>query len=175
MGKVYRARAERIGRDVAIKVLPAEFASDPDRLRRFEQEARAAGLLNHPNILTVHGTHAGAPYIATELLEGESLRERLRSGALGIRKTVEIAVQIANGLAVAHEKEIVHRDLKPENLLVTSDGHVKILDFGIAKPKQPETTHDLYAQTVSREPTTKSGGAGDDGAHGAGAGVGDAG
>jgi Tol biopolymer transport system component len=135
MGEVYRARDERIGRDVAVKVLPAEFAADSDRLSRFELEARAAGQLNHPNILTVFdvGTHEGAPYIVTELLEGETLRERLRSGGPPNRKAVEIAVQIAHGLAAAHEKGIVHRDLKPENLFVTTDGHVKILDFGLAK------------------------------------------
>jgi TolB-like protein/Flp pilus assembly protein TadD len=135
MGEVYRARDERIGRDVAIKVLPAELASDPDRLRRFEQEARAAGQLNHPNILVVLdvGTHEGAPYIVTELLEGESLRERLRGGGLGVRKAVEIAVQIAHGLAAAHENGIIHRDLKPANVFVTKDGQAKILDFGVAK------------------------------------------
>ena len=135
MGEVYRAKDTRLGRDVAIKVLPSEYAADPDRLRRFEQEARAASALNHPNILTVFdvGTHGGAPYIVTELLEGETLRERLRSGGLGVRKAVEIAVQIAHGLAAAHEKGIVHRDLKPENIFVTRDGQAKILDFGVAK------------------------------------------
>ena len=135
MGEVYRARDTRLGREVAIKVLPAEFAADPDRLRRFEQEARAASALNHPNILVVYdvGTHEGAPYLVTELLEGESLRARLQAGAFPARKAVELAVQVCAGLAAAHEKGIIHRDLKPENLFVTSDGHVKILDFGIAK------------------------------------------
>ena len=135
MGEVYRARDDRLGREVAIKVLPAEYAADTDRLRRFEQEARAVAALNHPNILTVHevGTHEGAPYLVTELLEGETLRERLRIGALPARNAIELAVQVASGLAAAHEKGIVHRDLKPENLFVTRDGHVKILDFGIAK------------------------------------------
>ncbi len=135
MGEVYRARDTRLGRDVAIKVLPSEYAADPDRLHRFEQEARAASALNHPNILTVYdvGSHEGAPYLVTELLEGESLRERLRNGALPARKAVELAVQIARGLAAAHEKGIIHRDLKPENLVVTKDGHAKILDFGLAK------------------------------------------
>jgi serine/threonine protein kinase len=135
MGEVYRARDVRLGRDVAIKVLPPEFAADPDRLRRFEQEARAASALNHPNILVVHdtGSHDGAPYLVEELLEGESLRDRLRAGALPVRTAVDFAVQMAYGLAAAHEKGIVHRDLKPENLFVTRDGHVKILDFGLAK------------------------------------------
>jgi Tol biopolymer transport system component len=159
MGEVYRARDERIGRDVAIKVLPADFAADPDRLRRFEQEARAAGQLNHPNILTVHdtGTHEGAPYIVAELLEGETLRERLRGGSLGIRKAVEIAVQIAHGLAAAHEKGIIHRDLKPANVFVTKDGHVKILDFGVAKLIHPEVKADPYAKTTTSGPTTEAG------------------
>jgi Tol biopolymer transport system component len=159
MGEVYRARDERIGRDVAIKVLPAEFAADSDRLRRFEQEARAAGQLNHPNILTVFdvGTHEGAPYIVTELLEGETLRERLRSGGLPIRKAVEIAVQIAHGLAAAHEKGIIHRDLKPANVFVTKDGHVKILDFGVAKLIHPEVKVDPYAKTTTSGPTTEAG------------------
>ena len=140
MGEVYRARDTRLGRDVAIKVLPARFASDPDRLHRFEQEARAVAALDHPNILALHdvGTHEGAPYLVTELLEGESLRERLRDGALPSRKVVELAVQVCAGLAAAHEKGIVHRDLKPENLFITNDGHVKILDFGVAKLKPPQ-------------------------------------
>ncbi len=141
MGEVYRARDTRLGRDVAIKVLPAEFAADPDRLRRFELEARAVAALNHPNILVVYdvGTHEGAPYLVEELLEGESLRERLQSGARPPRKVIELAAQACSGLAAAHEKGIVHRDLKPENLFVTSNGHVKILDFGVAKlkPVQP--------------------------------------
>ena len=139
MGEVYRARDERIGRDVAIKVLPPEFASDPDRLRRFQQEARAAGQLNHPNILAVHdvGTHESAPYIVTELLEGETLRDRLRAGDLTVRRAVETAIQIARGLSAAHERGIVHRDLKPANVFITKDGHVKILDFGIAKLVAP--------------------------------------
>jgi TolB-like protein/Flp pilus assembly protein TadD len=141
MGEVYRARDTRLGRDVAIKVLPAEFAADPERLRRFEQEARAVAALSHPNILALYdvGTHEGAPYIVTELLEGESLRELLRSGSLPIRDAVEIGVQIAHGLAAAHEKGIIHRDLKPGNVFVSKDGHVKILDFGIAKLAAPKS------------------------------------
>jgi hypothetical protein len=135
MGVVYRARDTRLGRDVAIKTLPASLAADADRLRRFEQEARAAGVLNHPNILAVFdvGSHEGAPYVVSELLEGDTLRDRLAGGALAMRKAVEYAVQIARGLAAAHEKGIVHRDLKPENVFVTRDGRVKILDFGLAK------------------------------------------
>jgi Tol biopolymer transport system component len=143
MGEVYRARDARLGREVAIKVLPASFSQDADRLHRFEQEARAAGILNHPNITAVHdiGTADGAPYIVTELLEGETLRARLSTGPLSVRKAIEYAVQIAKGLAAAHEKGIVHRDLKPENLFLTKDGRVKILDFGLAKLK-PETGQD---------------------------------
>ena len=134
MGEVYRARDPRLARDVAIKVLPAAFSSDVDRLRRFEQEARAAAALNHPNILAVYdiGTDADRPYIVCELLDGKSLRDQMRTD-LGIRRAIDHAIQIAHGLAAAHEKGIVHRDLKPENVFVTSDGHVKILDFGLAK------------------------------------------
>ena len=150
MGDVYRARDTRLGREVAIKVLPAAFSSDPERLARFEQEARAAAALNHPNILAIHdiGTHpstgAGqvlsvgsgmgtAPYIVSELLEGETLRERLAGGAVPVRKAIDYAVQTARGLAAAHDKGIVHRDLKPENVFVTSGGYVKILDFGLVR------------------------------------------
>jgi len=135
MGEVYRARDTRLGRDVAIKVLPECLTSDPERLRRFEQEARATAALNHPNILAVYqmGTHEGVSYLVEELLYGETLRERLRRGPVLLRKAIEYGVQIANGLAAAHDKGIVHRDLKPENLFVTKDGRVKILDFGLAK------------------------------------------
>ena len=135
MGEVYRARDPRLGREVAIKVLPASFSQDADRLKRFEAEARAAGVLNHPNITAVHdfGMHDGAPYIVTELLEGDTLRSRLGPGAISPRKAIDYAVQIAKGLAAAHEKGIVHRDLKPENIFLTKDGRVKILDFGLAK------------------------------------------
>ncbi len=132
---MYRAKDPRLGRDVAIKVLPASFSQDTDRLRRFEQEARAAGVLNHPNITAVYdiGTHEGAPYVVQELLEGETLRATLAGSKLPPRKAIDYALQIAHGLAAAHEKGIVHRDLKPENLFVTNDGRVKILDFGLAK------------------------------------------
>jgi Tol biopolymer transport system component len=141
MGEVYRARDTRLGRDVAIKVLPAEFAAEPERLRRFELEARAVAALSHPNILAIHdvGTHEAIPYLVTELLEGESLRDRLKTGGLTVRKAVETAVQIAQGLAAAHEKGIVHRDLKPANVFITKDGHVKILDFGLAKLVRPRS------------------------------------
>jgi eukaryotic-like serine/threonine-protein kinase len=137
MGEVYRAKDPRLGREVAIKVLPASFSQDVDRLKRFEQEARAAGVLNHPNITAVYdiGSTDGSPYIVTELLEGETLRSRLSTGPLPVRKALDYAIQIARGLAAAHEKGIVHRDLKPENLFVTKDGRVKILDFGLAKLK----------------------------------------
>jgi eukaryotic-like serine/threonine-protein kinase len=142
MGEVYKARDPRLGRDVAIKVLPGSLSSDPDRLKRFEQEARAAGILNHPNITAVYdiGTNQsdGAPYVVQELLEGETLRSELAGGRFAPRKAIDYAVQIAQGLAAAHEKGIVHRDLKPENLFVTKDGRVKILDFGLAKLTQVE-------------------------------------
>ncbi len=135
MGEVYRAKDSRLGREVAIKVLPSALSKDPERLQRFEQEARAAGALNHPSITAVYdiGTHEGSLYVVSELLEGETLRSRLASGPLPPRKASDYAVQIARGLSAAHGKGIVHRDLKPENLFVTKDGRVKILDFGLAK------------------------------------------
>jgi len=135
MGEVYRARDTRLGREVAVKILPAAFARDPDRLRRFEQEARATGALNHPNVLAIYdvGRHDGAPYLVCERLEGQTLRDRLPEGGLPPPKAIEYAIQVARGLAAAHDKGIVHRDLKPENLFLTRDGHVKILDFGLAK------------------------------------------
>ena len=139
MGEVYRARDTRLSRDVAVKVLPSSFADDPDRLRRFEQEARATGMLNHPNILAVYdiGTHDGAPYVVSELLEGETLRARIDGTPLPPRKAIDYGTQIARGLAAAHDKGIVHRDLKPENIFVTREGRVKILDFGLAKVAHP--------------------------------------
>jgi eukaryotic-like serine/threonine-protein kinase len=157
MGEVYRARDTRLGRDVAIKVLPASFPNDSDRLRRFEQEARAAGILNHPNITAVHdiGTHEGAPYVVQELLEGETLRQTLAGGKLSPRRAIDYALQIAHGLSAAHEKGIVHRDLKPENLFVTRDGRVKILDFGLAKlthTEQAGGTTNLPTATAGTEP-----------------------
>jgi serine/threonine-protein kinase len=142
MGEVYRARDTRLHREVAVKVLPAAFSQDPDRLRRFEQEARAASALNHPNILTIHdiGSHEGSPYVVSELLEGATLRESLDAGSPPVRKATEYAIQIAHGLSAAHSKGIVHRDLKPENLFVTNDGRIKILDFGLAKLTHPEAS-----------------------------------
>src|SRR5215471_5143306 len=150
MGEVYRARDPRLKRDVAIKVLPASFSSDPQRLHRFEQEANAAAALNHPNILAVHdiGQQDGSPYIVSELLDGETLRERLRGGALPVRKAIDYAQQIARGLAAAHDKGILHRDLKPENIFVTRDGRVKILDFGLAKVALPKGESSSEAATL---------------------------
>jgi serine/threonine protein kinase len=138
MGEVYQGRDTQLGRDVAVKVLPTTVSTDSDRLRRFEQEACAASALNHPNILIVHdiGAHDGTTYIVSELLEGETLRKRISGMALGQRRAVDYALQIANGLAAAHEKGIIHRDLKPDNIFITNDGRVKILDFGLAKLTQ---------------------------------------
>jgi len=152
MGEVYTARDPRLGRDVAIKVLPASLSGDAERLQRFEQEARAAAALNHPNILAVYdiGQHDGGPYIVSELLEGNTLRERLNGGALPVRKAIECAIQICHGLAAAHDKGIVHRDLKPENIFITTDGRVKILDFGLAKLTQA----DPATNAASALPTT---------------------
>jgi Tol biopolymer transport system component len=157
MGEVYRARDTRLGRDVAIKVLPAGASADPERLARFEQEARAAAALNHPNILAVFdiGAHDSAPYIVSELLEGETLRERLAQGALTVRKALDYAIQIAHGLAAAHEKSIVHRDLKPDNLFISRDGRIKILDFGLAKLIVAPSIADTVAPT--RAPGTHPG------------------
>src|SRR5688572_19193976 len=138
MGEVYRARDTQLGRDVAIKVIPSSVAVDKDRLRRFEQEACAAGALNHPNILVVHdiATHDGSPYVVSELLEGQTLRKRIAGTPLNQRRAIEYALQITNGLAAAHEKGIIHRDLKPDNIFITNDGRLKILDFGLAKLTQ---------------------------------------
>src|ERR1700694_2846463 len=154
MGEVYRAKDPRLRREVAIKVLPASFSPDPERLRRFEQEAKAAGLLNHPNITAVYdiGTENQAPYVVTELLSGETLRGALAGGRLSARKGVDYALQIAHGLGAAHEKGIVHRDLKPENLFVTKDGRIKILDFGLAK-----LTHTEEGSGVTNLPTATAG------------------
>jgi Tol biopolymer transport system component len=135
MGEVYRARDTELGRDVAVKVLPPSFSADLDRLHRFQQEACAAGALNHPNILSIYdvGKHDGSPYVVSELLEGETLRKRIAGSPLAQRRAIDYALQIAHGLAAAHEKGIIHRDLKPDNIFITNDGRVKILDFGLAK------------------------------------------
>src|SRR5688572_2834989 len=139
MGEVYRARDLRLGRDVAVKVLPSSSSADADRLQRFEQEARATAALNHPNILALYdiGRSDHGPFIVTELLEGETLRAVLDRGAVPVRKALDLAAQMARGLAAAHERGIVHRDIKPENLFVASDGHLKILDFGLVKLADP--------------------------------------
>ena len=153
MGEVYRARDMRLGREIALKVLPAALAGDVDRQRRFEQEALATARLNHPNILQVFdvGQHDGLPYLVTELLEGETLRQRLEAGALPFRKAIELATALASGLAAAHQQGIVHRDLKPENLFLTREGRVKILDFGLARLARSEDS------TASSAPTIEAG------------------
>src|SRR5262252_7542050 len=153
MGEVYRARDTRLGREVAIKVLPAGLSADPERLKRFEREARSASSLNHPNIVTIYdiGSEGGVSYIAMELVKGEPLRSELVEGALPVKRLLQIGAQIAEGLAKAHAAGIVHRDLKPENVMVTEDDHVKILDFGLAKLTQPESSggQTTIAPTVS--------------------------
>ena len=148
MGEVYRARDARLGRDVALKVLPGEVAGNPDRLRRFEQEARAASAISHPNLLAVFdiGEQGGVRFLVTELLEGETLRDLLERGPLSAPKALELTAQFARGLAAAHERGIVHRDLKPENLFLTRDGHAKILDFGLAKVLGPTAPEELATQ-----------------------------
>jgi hypothetical protein len=155
MGEVYRAKDTRLGRDVAIKVLLERLARDGERLQRFETEARVIAALNHPNILSIHdiGTYEGAPYLVSECLEGQTLRMEMRDSALPVRRVVDYGIQIAQGLAAAHEKGIVHRDLKPENVFITRDGRVKILDFGIAKLILPEASSDEGA-TMDAGPTS---------------------
>ncbi len=156
MGEVYSAHDPRLDRQVAVKVLPTAALDDPTRLGRFEREARSTGALNHPNIVAIYdvGQHEGVPYIVTELLEGSTLRQRLREGDVTVRRAVEYGIQIAEGLAAAHSKGIIHRDLKPENIFVTRDGHIKILDFGLAKLRQPATrlaASEQVTQTVETE------------------------
>ena len=159
MGEVYRARDPKLGRDVAIKVLPASLSANTDRLNRFEQEAHAAGALNHPNILVIHhiGLHNGAPFIVSELLEGETLRDKLAGGALPQRKATDYALQIAKGLAAANEKGIVHRDIKPDNIFITDDGRVKILDFGLAKLTAPVDKNESQTEVPTRRVNTDPG------------------
>src|SRR6476660_7199241 len=152
MGEVYRARDARLDRDVAVKVLPAGVAADPEALARFDREMRAVAALSHPNILAIFdlGREAGVSYAIMELLEGETLRERLADGPLSSRKAADYALQICEGLAAAHEKGIVHRDLKPENLFVTKNEFVKILDFGLARRGDPVTADQENAPTVAQ-------------------------
>jgi hypothetical protein len=151
MGEVYRARDPRLSREVAIKLISTDGATSPDRLRRFETEARAAAQLTHPNVVTVFdvGTHEGHPYLVLELLDGETLRETLHSGIPPLRQAVSWALEVSRGLAAAHERGIVHRDLKPENVFLTGDGRVKILDFGLAKLREP-----LVSDEADRESPT---------------------
>ena len=152
MGEVYRAKHIKLRRDVAIKVLPREFASDAERLQRFEREARSASALNHPNIVTIYdiAEHEGTTYIAMELVEGRTLRELLADGPLPVAKTIALATQICDGLGKAHAAGIVHRDLKPDNVMVTDDGLVKILDFGLAKPTARGAGGDSKVATVTK-------------------------
>src|SRR5215510_2455131 len=157
MGEVYQARDMELGRDVAVKVLPSSFSLDATRLQRFQQEACAAGALNHPNVLIVHdiGACEGAPYVVSELLEGETLQQRIGGTPIGQRRAIDYALQIANGLAAAHEKGIIHRDLKPDNIFITNDGRLKILDFGLAKLTQPDGNQqqtDIPTRRVETDP-----------------------
>ena len=157
MGEVYRAHDTRLEREVAVKILPDEVSQDAERRARFDTEAKAVAALSHPNILALHdiGDHDGAAYAVMELLEGQTLRDRLSEGALPARKAGEIGAQIARGLAAAHDKGIVHRDVKPENVFITTDGRVKVLDFGLARHHTPprEGTH-LETRTRGTDPGT---------------------
>jgi serine/threonine protein kinase len=157
MGEIYRARDTRLRREVALKMLPDAAAHDEDSLRRFDRETRAVAALNHPNILAIHdtGSHRDVPYAVTELLEGETLADRLRSGPLNVERAVEIAAQIADGLAAAHARGIIHRDIKPDNIFLTNEGRAKILDFGIARIEQPARTAGM-SDTMSRGRGTSS-------------------
>ena len=158
MGEVYRARDTTLKRDVAIKVLPEYWSRDPERLRRFEQEAQATAALNHPNIVSIFhvGQYDGSPYIVTELLQGETLRDRLRKGPMRLREVLDYGVELARGLAAAHDAGIVHRDLKPDNIWVTKDGRLKILDFGLAK-LDPAKSASTDGETVSLQPQSHPG------------------
>ncbi len=176
MGDVYRARDRKLGREVAIKVLRPGIASDTTRLKRFEQEARTASALNHPNIVTIYeiGEHDGEHYIAMELVDGNTLRELLASGPVPPRKLLDLGKQIAEGLAKAHAAGIVHRDLKPENLMLSRDGYVKILDFGLAKLWPDPSGIDSEMATSDRLETRGRRDRGDGRLHVAGAGEGSA-
>src|SRR5580700_11085740 len=158
MGEVFRARDERLGRDVALKLIRPASSDNPDHRRRFEQEARAAAALNHPNILAIYdvGFEGTVPYIVSELLQGRNLRQRLCEGAIPMRDAADYALQMAQGLTAAHERLIVHRDLKPENLFLTNDGRVKILDFGVAKLTRPEE-HDGSGDAPTVQVATEAG------------------
>ena len=151
MGEVFRARDERLGRDVALKLIRPGYGDNPDHVRRFEQEARAAAALNHPNILAIYdvGLEGKTPYIVSELLQGKTLRHRLIEGPLPVREASDYALQIAHGLTAAHDRHIVHRDLKPENLFLTHDGRVKILDFGVAKLQTPPENGDRSVESMT--------------------------
>src|ERR1039457_3028121 len=155
MGEVYRARDAALKRDVAVKGLPEYWSRDPARLRRFEQEAQAAAALNHPNIVSIFhvGQYDGSPYIVTELLQGETLRDRLRRGPMRLKEVLDYGVELARGLAAAHDAGIVHRDLKPENIWVTKDGRIKILDFGLAKLDPAKAASADGAPATLQEPT----------------------
>src|SRR6266852_6361309 len=144
MGEVYRAHDTKLGRDVAVKVLPEAFAHDPDRLSRFQREAKMLASLNHPNIATIHGLEqsGGTSYLVMELVSGETLAERVKADPLGIEEALKIAIQIAEALEAAHEKNIIHRDLKPANVKVTPGGKVKVLDFGLAKAFDRDAAHE---------------------------------
>src|SRR6186997_3132202 len=158
MGEVYRARDTRLGREVALKVLPESLASDKGRLSRFEQEARAASALNHPNIVTIYeiGRDGETTFVAMELIDGRTLRESNASGSMPVRKALAVAAQISEGLSKAHSAGIVHRDLKPENVMVSKDGFVKVLDFGLAKLADPESSQ-VSAMPTAASPQTTAG------------------
>ncbi len=157
MGEVYRARDTRLRREVALKLLPDASAHDADSLHRFDRETRAVATLNHPSILAIHdtGSFHSVPYAVTELLQGETLADRLRTGPLHPQKAVEVASQVADGLAAAHEKGIIHRDIKPDNIFLTNEGRAKILDFGIARIEQPARTAGL-ADTITKSRSSSS-------------------
>src|ERR1044071_1001889 len=156
MGEVYLAEDIHLGRPVALKILPPDLSSDDERLRRFEQEARAASALNHPNIITIHevGTHDGARFIATEFIEGRTLRDHMREHPMSLHEALDVAIQVASALQAAHQAGIIHRDIKPENIMLRPDGYVKVLDFGIVKLTEEFAEH--HANTTDAFSTTGS-------------------